>query len=69
MTTQRRLATKAQAVRAFRELLATCYMSDEDYYNLLHTFAEMAKDLADDELIFHNIAVIQAEERAKTKPL
>ncbi len=68
MTTGRRLTTKAQAVRAFRELLATCDMSDQDYFNLLRTLAEMAKDLADDELIFHRIAAMQAPERSMTNP-
>ena len=69
MTTRRRLTTEAQAVRAFRELLAACHMSDEDYFNLLCTLAEMAHDLADDELIFHRIAVIQATEQAVTNRL
>jgi len=62
MTKQRRLTTKRQAVRAFRALLATCDMSDQEYVNLLLTFAEMAQDLADDNLIMMRIASIQAEE-------
>ena len=67
MTTRRRLTTKAQAVRAFRELLAACDMSGEEYVAVLLRLSELARDLADDEVIVERIYALQAAERAATR--
>ncbi len=56
----------AQAVRAFRQLLAACDMSNQEYLNVLRRFAEMAEDLAEDEIIIQRIYAIQAADRAIT---
>lgn len=59
MTTRKRLTTKAQALRAFRDLLTDCDMGSQDYVNVLRRIAELAEELADDEMIARRIYAIQ----------
>jgi hypothetical protein len=66
MTTRQKLSTKAQAVRAFRDLLGRCEMSGPDYLNLLRTLAEIAENLATHELVAQRIYALQAMKRAST---
>jgi hypothetical protein len=60
MTIRRRVTTEAQAVRAFRELLAACDMSSQEYIKVLRRLGELAEDFADDETIVQRIYAIQA---------
>lgn len=60
MKTREPLATKAQAMRAFRGLLSACDLSPSDYINVLRSFAELAEELADDEMICQRIYALQA---------
>jgi len=62
MTTRRKLTTKAQALRAFRELLAACDMCPQDYIKVLRRFAELSETAADDEMIAQRIYTLQAVE-------
>jgi len=66
VTTRRKLATRAQALRAFRQLLSACDMSPQDYIRTLRRFAELAEELADDEMIVQRIYANQAMERVAT---
>lgn len=60
-----RLTTEAQALRAFRELLAACEMSSQEYIKVLRRLAELAEESADDEMIAQRIYAVQAMERAR----
>jgi len=67
MIDQRNVTTKRQAVRRFRELLASCNMGASEYIDVLRTLAEMANDFADNEMILQRIATIEGQQsRAPT---
>jgi hypothetical protein len=62
------LTTRAQAVRAFRELLAACAMSSHEYIKLLRELGHLAQESADDEMIVQRIYALQASERVGSAP-
>lgn len=65
MTTRETLTTKTQALRAFRRLVAACDLGRRDYVSVLRRIADLAEDLADDEIIIQRIRAHQAMEETR----
>ena len=65
MMTRQGPTTEAQAVRAFHQLLAACDMSPREYIKTLRKLAELAEELADDEIIAQRIYALQAMDETR----
>lgn len=65
MTTAKPLTTRTQVLRAFRALLAACDMNRPQYIEVLRRVAELAEELADDELVVQRIYAVRAMEEAR----